>query len=230
MKTNPLSLAIAATVLGVFNAGILSGGESATLSQPNGTDAGAAPAACCAVEVKPAVAACCAELKSVAPLTARSLYQLEAEWTNDAGAKLQLAEFRGRPVVVAMFFSSCTYACPVLVNDLQRLRDALPPAVREKAQFVLVSFDTARDTPGVLKAFRERMPIDAAWTLVRGETDAVQELAMLLGVKYKLEANGQFAHSNLVTVLNAEGEIVHQRNGLMGDMSEVAKAVVTVTP
>lgn len=48
---------------------------------------------------------------------------------------------------------------------------------------------------------------------------------MLLGVKFKRDANGQFSHSNLITVLNLEGEISHQRNGLMGDMSEAAKAV-----
>ena len=49
---------------------------------------------------------------------------------------------------------------------------------------------------------------------------------MLLGVKYKQDARGQFAHSNLMTVLNAEGEITHQRAGLQGDVSEVAQAVV----
>ncbi|HTO04527.1 MAG TPA: SCO family protein [Opitutus sp.] len=183
--------------------------------------------ACCAAEVKPAPAACCGEIPSAAPLTARSLYQLESSWTKDDGLAMQLSELRGRPVVIAMFFASCTYACPLLVNDMQRLRELLPAEVRAQTQFVLVSFDTVRDTPAALKEFRKRSAIeDAGWTLVRGEADSVQELAMLLGVKFKEEASGQFAHSNLVTVLNAEGEIVHQRNGLMGDMSEAAQAVV----
>jgi protein SCO1/2 len=187
----------------------------------------AAPAsACCAVEVKPAPAACCAEIASVAPLSARSLYQLDSKWTNDVGATVELASLRGQPVVIAMFFASCGYACPVLVSDMQRLRGLLPPQVREKAQFVLVSFDTVRDTPEALKAFRERSLLDEKWTLVRGEAGSVQELAMSLGVKFKQETTGQFAHSNLVTVLNREGEIAHQRNGLMGDMSDAAKAVV----
>ena len=185
--------------------------------------------ACCAVEVKTAVSACCAEIPSAAPLTDRSLYQLEAQWTNDAGKAIELTALRGRPVVIAMFFASCTYACPVLADDMKRLRSALPADVREKAQFVLVSFDTVRDTPAELKAFRERSALDESWTLLRGEAEAVQDLAMLLGVKFKKEVSGQFAHSNLVTVLNAAGEIAHQRNGLMGDMSEAAKAVELVS-
>jgi protein SCO1/2 len=187
-----------------------------------------AAAACCAVEVKPAVSACCAEIASAAPLSDRSLYQLEAKWTDDSGKAVELSSLRGRPVVIAMFFASCTYACPVLVDDIKRLRSALPADVQEKAQMVLVSFDTVRDTPVALNAFRERSALDDNWTLLRGEPEAVQDLAMLLGVKFKKEASGQFAHSNLVTVLNAEGEIAHQRNGLMGDMSEAAKAVELV--
>jgi protein SCO1 len=176
----------------------------------------------------PCCAACVAEKVSTpghTALSARSIYQLEGAWTNDAGENVTLASLRGRPVVIAMFFASCEYACPVLVTDLRRLRDSLPGAVRERAQFVLVSFDTARDTPAALKAYRDRIALDAGWTLLHGDAANVQELAMVLGVKYKEDARGQFSHSNLITVLNEAGEIAYQRNGLLGDVSETAKAV-----
>ena len=124
-----------------------------------------------------------------------------------------------------MFFASCEYACPILVNDMQRIRQTLPEAVREQAQFVLVSFDDTRDTPAALRAYRERANLDGSWVLLRGDAANVQELAMLLGVKYQRDARGQYAHSNLITVLNAEGEIVHQRNGLQGEVSQAANAV-----
>ena len=127
-----------------------------------------------------------------------------------------------------MFFASCEYACPVLVSDLQRLRAALPSAVRAQTRFVLVSFDVVRDTTAVLAAYRAKFPLDAGWTLLRGEATDVQDLAMLLGVKYKQDARGQFAHSNLITVLNSGGEIAHQHPGLLGDIAEAAKAVVGV--
>ena len=186
--------------------------------------------ACCAAEEKPVAqkCGCGAEENSTAPLSNKSLYQLDATWTNDAGASVQLAALRGRPVVLAMFFASCEYACPIIVDDMKRLGASLPADVREKAQFVLVSFDVARDTPAALKAYRERMKLDGAWTLLHGDAANVQELAMLLGVKFKQDARGQFSHSNLITVLNPEGEIAHQRAGLMGDVSEAAKAVALV--
>lgn len=159
------------------------------------------------------------------PLAARSIYQLDAAWTDDAGRAATLTSLRGRPVIIAMFFASCEYACPILVQDMQRLRAAVPASVREQAQLVLVTFDTVRDGPVALQAFRARMALDGNWTLLRGEAGAVQELAMLLGVKFKQDARGQFAHSNLLTILNAGGEIVHQHAGLNGDISEAARAV-----
>ena len=53
----------------------------------------------------------------------------------------------------------------------------------------------------------------------------MRELAALLGVKYKQEADGAFSHSNLITILNPQGEIVHQRTGLQSGLDEAAAAV-----
>jgi len=186
------------------------------------TDATTAPCPPPAAGAKPS---CCSEEKVAAaqPLSDRSIYQLGATWINDAGQPATLVSLRGKPVVVAMFFAQCEYACPVLVQDMKRLLAALPEKVRGQAQLVLVTFDTERDTPAALRAFRERMALDERWTLLRGDNESVQELAMLLGVKFKQDARGQFAHSNLLTLMNAEGEIVHRHGGLNGDISEAAK-------
>ncbi len=206
MKTIPLALLLAAAALAARAAD--------------------APRPCCA-PATPAqpTAPCCAEEKPAAPLATRSLYQLDATWTNDAAKPVSLVSLRGHPVILAMFFASCEYACPVIVNDIKRLQAQLPAAARERTQVVLVTFDVARDTPAGLRAFRERMSLDGQWTLLRGEESSVQELAMLLGVKFKQDGRGQFAHSNIITVLNPEGEIAHQLAGLNGDGSETARVL-----
>jgi len=170
--------------------------------------------ACCAVAPKAEVA-----------LSGRSIYQVEAEFTNDAGERMTLAALRGRPVVLAMFFANCTYACPLLVSDMARLRAALPEGLREDVQLVLVSFDAERDTPEALKAYRERVGLDAQWTLLHGSAESVQELAMVLGVKYKREASGEYAHSNLLTVLDRGGEVVKRVEGLQQPVAAAARAL-----
>ncbi len=174
-------------------------------------------------------APCCVEIENqnskFENFTAASLYQLDAAFTADDGRPFRLGALRGRPVVLTMFFASCGYACPLLAADMQAIREKLPAAVRERTAFVLVSFDPERDTPAALQRYRQTRQLDGQWTLLHGSDDAVRELAALLGVKYRREPGGMFAHSNLITILNPEGEIVHQRNGLRGGLDEAALAV-----
>ena len=171
--------------------------------------------------------ACCPPaLPAEAPLPAASIYQTEVDFTTDADTPFHLAELRGHPVALVMFFSTCAYACPATVADLARIREKLPEADRTLTRIVMVSFDIERDTVAVLRQFRESRALDANWVLLRGADDSVRELAALLGVKFKREADGNFAHSNLITILSAEGEIVHQRAGLTGGLNEAAAALL----
>jgi protein SCO1/2 len=101
----------------------------------------------------------------------------------------------------------------------------LPEAQRAEARIVMVSFDTERDTPEALKAFRESRGLPDDWVLLHGGDDAVRELAALLGVKFKRETDGNFAHSNLITILSKDGEVAHQRAGLSGGLDEAAAAL-----
>jgi protein SCO1/2 len=172
---------------------------------------------------------CCnKELAPSDPLSDRSLYLLESSWTNDAGRALPLASLRGRPQVVSMFFASCQFTCPVLVNDMKRVQSALAANVQTNVGFVLVTFDAERDTPDALAAFRRLHGLPGNWTLLRAGTEDIRELSALLGVKYKRDARGQFAHSNVITVLNSEGEIARQIPGLNRDPAEAVRAIEAV--
>ena len=176
---------------------------------------------CCATKTVPAG---CTKAEPAAAFSDKSLYQTESKWTTDVNQQIKLANLKGRPQVVVMFFASCQYACPILVHDLTRIEAALKPELRGKIGFTLVTFDTKRDTPEALAKFRETRNLSAAnWTLLHGADDDVLELAALLGVKYKEEATGQFAHANLITVLNGDGEIVHQLAGLGQDINTTVR-------
>jgi protein SCO1/2 len=187
---------------------------SCSTSPPNGSSA--SKPSCCATNAEPSAA-----------FTDKSLYQLDSTWSNDGGQALKLGKLQGRVQVVAMFFASCTYACPVIVHDMKRIEAALPETVRANTGFTLITIDTERDTTAVLRAYRTAHYLpENRWTLLQGTPEDTLELAALLGVKFKREASGQFAHSNLITVLNSEGEIIHQLVGLNQDIQETVKRVV----
>ncbi len=172
---------------------------------------------------------CCSHAEPAAAFTDKSIYQVGSRWTTDAGKQIRLGELRGKPQVVAMFFANCQYACPLIVNDMQRIEAALTPAQRARVGFTLVTFDPKRDTPEALAEYRRVRNLPAeGWTLLRGEPDDVQELAALLGVRYKQDVHGQFAHSNIITILNAEGEVVHQQVGLNQDIGESVRLLANL--
>jgi protein SCO1/2 len=177
-----------------------------------------APKPCCAPET--------AGVAAAPKLSTQSLYQVESFWTDDSARVVKLASLRGKPVVLAMFFTSCENACPIIVSQMERIWKALPAAHRTQTRLVLVSFDSDRDTPEVLHLYRSGMRLGDEYTLLHGEPDEVRELAMLLGVKYAKDIRGQFAHSNLITVLNTAGEIAFQRQGLTSDITATANAVI----
>jgi protein SCO1/2 len=191
---------------------------SALGAEPPAPPAAAPACPHCQEEAAPAA-------KDGAVFSKESIYQIDARFTDDSGRAFTLGELRGRPVVIDMFFASCGYACPLLVADMQAIRAKLPASARDRAAFVLVSFDVARDTPAALAQYRVQRALDGQWTLLHGSDDSVRELAALLGVKYKQEADGAFSHSNILTILNPQGEIVHQRIGLKGGLDEAAAAL-----
>src|SRR5690606_24501910 len=90
---------------------------------------------------------CCQkELAPGKPLTDGSLYQLESKWTSDVGREIRLGVLRGKPQVVVMFFATCEFACPILLHDMKRLEAALAEKTRDEVGFILVTFDSQRDT------------------------------------------------------------------------------------
>jgi protein SCO1/2 len=144
-----------------------------------------------------------------------SLYLFDALWTDQEGRRVRLVSLGGRPIVLAMVFTHCAYACPLTVHDMKRIGAGLSEDLRDEVRYVLVSLDPERDTPPALRRFAGAYGLDdGRWTLLRGTSDDVRMLAALLGVRYRKQSDGQFAHTNLITILNRRGEVVHRQKGL----------------
>jgi protein SCO1/2 len=145
----------------------------------------------------------------------RSIYLLDSVWLNADGQRVPLASLRGRPVVAAMFYTTCTYVCPLIVDEMKRIEAKLEPALRGQVRFVLWSFDPERDSPQALALYRQKRELDpASWVLLTSDEDSVQELAAVLGVRYRKQADGEFSHSVLLHVLDSAGALVYQQAGL----------------
>lgn len=158
-----------------------------------------------------------------------SLYHLDAEWTDHRGDTVTLDDFKGKPVIVVMFYGNCTEVCPILIQDAWRLYSSVDKSARKDVNVLAVSFDTENDTPEVLKEYAEYEQLDiAGWHFMTADDANVRTLAMMLGVQYSKKSDGHFAHSNLVTVLDDKGRVVQRVEGLNQPMDEAAAVIDSI--
>lgn len=158
--------------------------------------------------------------------TDMSLYQVSSQWRNRHGETLHMEDFRGKNQVVAMVYTHCEFACPRILADMKRIQEDLSSEAREETGFVIISIDPERDTPERLTTFAEENDLsDSEWTLLQGESGDILEMAALLGVRYRRISDTDFTHSNMLTVLNKEGEIVHQRTQLADSQEAIIQVI-----
>ena len=155
----------------------------------------------------------------------RSIYQLDSSWVEDSGQPLQLRALEGDMQLLALIYTTCTGACPMTVKAMQMFSRNLPGDIKGQIRYLLVTVDPEQDTLAVLREYRREMKLDRRWKLLRGSASDVRELAAVLGFNYQQIESGQFAHSNLVTVLDRRGEIVHQQNDFGGNTTAVIEAI-----
>lgn len=156
----------------------------------------------------------------------RSLYLLDSSWTDDSGRPVQLRELAGEVQILTLMFTTCTGSCPVTVKALQMFARKMPADIKEHARFLLVTVDPQRDGVAELRRYRQEMKLDQKrWRLLRGSPEDVRELAAVLGFNYEQIESGQYVHSNLVTVLDPRGQIVHQQSGTTGTPEGLLDAI-----
>lgn len=163
------------------------------------------------------------------PLPGASLYHLASAWRAHDGGSFTLPELSGNAVVMVMFYGDCTTACPLLVRTAVQIEAALAPADRDRTRFVMVTFDTERDSPEKLRAYAVDKGLDRdGWRWLVGTPLQTRQLAAMLGVQYRDAGNGAFAHSNVVTVLDASGVPSVRLEGLGVDVAPAVEAVEDV--
>src|SRR5690606_40845447 len=95
-----------------------------------------------------------------APLPRDSVYQLQATLTDQDGNSWDWRSKRGTPQVAAMFYTSCQYVCPLIVDSGKAVERALSADERAKLGILLISMDPARDDPEALMSVATKRKLD----------------------------------------------------------------------
>ena len=160
------------------------------------------------------------------PISDLSIYNLPSKWTNQNGQNIEMKDLRGKVLVMVMIYTSCKSACPRLVADMRNIESRLPENIKENVKLVLVSIDPEVDTPKRLKSFSIENKMEAnQWLFLRSTEENTREFAAVLAVNYKKIAPLEFSHSNIISVFNADGELVYQQEGLGVNSDETIKKI-----
>lgn len=152
-----------------------------------------------------------------APLPRDSVYQLDARLVDQAGQRRAFRSLRGRPRVVTMFYTSCQYVCPLIVDRVRAIEKALSPLERARVGLVLITMDPKRDSPEALKRVMAERKLDVSnWTLLRPDPADLRALAGVLGVRYRELPDGEFNHTTALVLLDDEGRVVARADQVSG--------------
>ena len=156
-----------------------------------------------------------------------SIFNLTTKWSTEEDETISLIDLKGKPLVMVMIYTTCKAACPRLVADMRNIEKQIPEVKQEDLQYVLISIDPETDTPKRLKEFAIENQMDGKqWTFLQGSVSAVREFANVLAVKYKQISPMDFSHSNIISVFNPKGELVHQQEGLGVDNIETVDHIL----
>ena len=158
--------------------------------------------------------------------SADSIFLLDSDWQNQDNETLKLKDLQGKNLAVVMIFTSCKTSCPILVSDMQKIRNKIDKNKLDDTSLVLVSIDPKNDTPQVLKEFAQKRNIyGKPWVFLRSNEEATREFANVLAVKYKQISPVEFSHSNIISIFNRNGEMVSQEEGAGINAELVAKTL-----
>jgi protein SCO1/2 len=138
-----------------------------------------------------------------------SVYQVTAPLSDQDGRQFTFDQMRGKPAVVSMFYNSCKFVCPMLIDTVRMTEEALSAKERDALSTLLLTFDPARDDVASLKAVATHRELDPKhWTLARTDAASVRKIAATLDIQYRQLSDGEYNHTTVLVLLDGEGRVV----------------------
>ncbi len=126
------------------------------------------------------------------------------------GREVNLADFRGKVVVLHFIYAGCPDACPLhadLIARVQAMVNRTP--MRDLVRFITITTDPVNDTPEVLRAYGPAHGLDPAnWVFLTSGPErpgATRALVERFGHKFSETEGGAQVHSVVTHVIDREG-------------------------
>lgn len=132
-----------------------------------------------------------------------------------SGKHVKLSDFRGRPLVISMIYSSCADVCPVITATLEGVDAVARDALGVNAYtIVTIGFDVADDNPVRMQSFARKngVPLGEHWKFLSGDLLAIHALSADIGFQF-FESPKGFDHLTQTTIIDGDGKVYRQIYG-----------------
>ena len=137
---------------------------------------------------------------------------------NAEGKQVTLEDFRGKPLVLSMVYTSCYQICPMTTRHLSKVVEKARDTLGEDSFAVaVIGFDTRVDTPDAMQYFANKQGIsDKNWNLLSIAKEDLAALSEDIGFLYYPSASG-FDHLIQASIIDADGKVYRQVYGQVFD-------------
>ena len=129
--------------------------------------------------------------------------------TTQAGAKLSLADLKGKVLLVSFVFTTCNGTCPATTHRMSQVQQVVKEhRLADRVRLLSITLDPARDTPEVLRNYMKLFDADpASWTFLTGTKEQVEKTLAAWGMWARPTANGQLDHPSRVFLVDRQGSV-----------------------
>lgn len=123
-------------------------------------------------------------------------------------------DYKGEISVINFIFTNCPDVCPAITANMTNIQKELQDT--SDINFIEISFDPERDTPSVLKKYKDLYQLNEQFTMLTGDTATVNNLLDDLDIvaeKMIVDSLGQdssnysMRHSNTIYLMDKDGDI-----------------------
>jgi protein SCO1/2 len=152
---------------------------------------------------------------------------LDLPLMDEAGHEVELRQYFGKPVILALVYYQCPSLCNLVLNGIMRSVKDLDLAAGDQYQVIAVSFDP-RETPSMAAAkkqtyLQQMYPQDdrrqaaagKGWHFLTAPETSSMALADAVGFRYVYdEMTNQYAHSSAIMILTPAGRVARYFYGI----------------
>jgi protein SCO1/2 len=135
-------------------------------------------------------------------------------FNNQFGEAISHQQIKGKYVISAFFFSSCTSLCPKMATQMQRVQNTI--GTSNKLIILYHNIETNYESPRALKGYGEKVGAKKdTWHLLSGSEANIKRMAAFYLVRSEQDKNnpGRLLHDGTFILVGPDGKKMGYYNG-----------------